>query len=540
MMNKKNTYVEVTVQTKPFPIGERLELAPWPEELQLSGEPFPFPPAIVIEGVEAGNPAERRTVETIVAFLDSVGRRTAERGTKPWVIRFKSGRKLTNPEAYQLKVAKEGALIEACGPAGRFYGTQTLLQILAGAWHTGLTLGNRVAVEPDPHGKKWVPTLSITDCPRYRLRSFMVDAGRSIFPLPYLKRIVRIMAHLKLNTLHYHAFDDELCGIRFNKLPLGRENPFAISLADLRELIEYAAGYHITVMPELESWGHAGSIIYHFPELYGAPGMWGGMSFGVGRKTYDLLAKIYDEVVEVLPDEALLHIGLDEALWATLPGESGRGHTPTNMVQRLHDLVQAAARRHKKEVSVHLWADHGGRPLPEKLRHKLAIQPWKYRQNDEPRIIEALQQYGGEGKTPCMMGAGWSSAHFQGSFEATRLWAREGLKYPNILGITNCMWCSNDLAGQMIGLYGGASYSWNPLKPGNTTRDPLWEDNRCAMLRRMRHWQSWHPDADPTGLNQDRLVEVYEGRYAFGPLAGKAVAPTTGWIRAELNKPRYR
>jgi hypothetical protein len=218
---------------------------------------------------------------------------------------------------------------------------------------------------------------------------------------------------------------------------------------------------------------------------------------------------------------------MDEANWTVLAQDKNKGHTPTNMVQKIYDLLQASAKKHKKTVTMHLWADHGGRPLPEKIKNKVVIEPWKYRHNDEAKIESNMQIYGGAGKTPVMMGGGWSSAHLEGSYEATRIWAREGLKYPNVVGITNCMWEGNDVEGQLIGLYGGACYSWNPAKPiNNPTRDPLWEDVRCNMFKRMRHWQHYFVDARADNINADRGEEVRYGRFAFGTRAGEVVAPT--------------
>ena len=81
----------------------------------------------------------------------------------------------------------------------------------------------------------------------------MVDMGRSAFSLSMLKRIVRILMRLKMNQLHLHLYDDELCGLKFDNLPFGEENPFAITINELAELVEYASQYHIEIVPELKA-----------------------------------------------------------------------------------------------------------------------------------------------------------------------------------------------------------------------------------------------------------------------------------------------
>jgi len=525
MMTKKK-YSEVTVGQKPVTLIERMEFSPWPKSCVYKKNYFAFPKNISLSGFTS---KDRRAQDTLCNFLETLPGVQFNGYEKSWQISFIPCTKKMSVEAYTLETGKAGAVISAASPSGLFYGIQTLIQILGCSWNAELILGSRTAAEPDAVNKKWIPSLFIDDAPQYNLRSFLVDPGRAPFTMPLLKRVIRIMAHLKLNMLHLHAYDDQLCGLRFYKLPLGSENPYALTLESVRTLIEYARGYHITVMPEIESWGHAQSVIYHFPETYGSPGMWGGMSFGIGKVTYDLLKKIYDEIVEILEPSAFLHVGLDEARWAMLHGEKKENHSPTTLVDKIYSLVMSVAKKHKKHVTMHLWADHGGRHLSEKIAGKVVIQPWKYRQSDEAAIIEDLKKYGGDGKTPCMMGAGWSSIHLQGSYEATRIWAAEGMKYPNIIGITNCMWESNDLSGQMAGFYGGAGYSWNPSKPEGTKEDPLREDVRCFLLKRMQHWQAYFPDADPAAVNLDRGEQVFQGRYVYGPHKGKPIAPTVDW-----------
>lgn len=526
---KKKTYVEVTVHRKPTPIMSRMEFSPVPRQVEYLERYFPFPMELRIEGLDPHQPKHERTAETLARFLDSLHGVRLNASADAYPIRFRHSTAVAHPEGYRLEIRKRACVIRASTATGFFYAAQTLIQILGCAFHTRLILSHADPLEPHADTERFVPELRIDDAPEYAIRSFMIDPGRAPFSMALTKRVIRIMSHLKFNQLHFHAFDDQLCGLRFRNLPLGSENPYAITMNDLAELVQYARSYHVALMPELESWGHAQSVIYHYPETYGGPGMWGGMSFGMGERTYALLGQIYDEVVEVMEPEARIHVGLDEAIWALLPGEAPGSDNPTQMVQRLHDLLQQAAKRHGKRITMHLWADHGGRPLPRKIAQQVVIQPWKYRQSDEQAIIRSLKQYGGRGKTPCMMGAGWSSIHLQGSYEATRIWCREGRQYPNVLGVTNCMWENNDLSGQMLGLYGGACYSWNPDKPANKENDPIFEDVRSWMLRRMRHWQGYFADADPAAIDLDRGYPVASGFYVGGPLLGTPVAPTVLW-----------
>jgi hypothetical protein len=527
---KKKIYVEVTVKRKPKPLIERMELNPWPKKLAYRKKYFPFPATFSLSGINFRKSEHRRTLQLLQECIDRMPGMTLSlnrAGGFPIHLALKSS--LRHPEGYTIELHEKGCKVRARTAAGLFYGAATLSQILACSYHVEVMLGAFRAAEPDAERLKYIPCLSIKDEPHYSIRSFMIDPGRAAFPVPYIKRIIRIISSLKMNALHLHLLDDELCGLKFDKLPIGSENPHAMTLKELREIISYARSFHVSIIPELESWGHVQSVLYHTPELYGGPGMWGGSSFGIGDKTYALLEKMYDEVIPVLEKESALHVGLDEAIWKVLPGNEKLGHTPQNMVQRIYDTVRKVAAKHGKEITLHLWADHGGRPLPEPIKSKVVIEPWKYRQQDEAAIIESLKKYGGKGKTPCMMGAGWSSIHFSGSYEATRHWTQHGSKYPNIVGVTNCLWCTNDLAGQLLGLYGGADYSWNPFTAWSRENDPVREDQRGFTALRMRKWQALFPDAEPEALNADRGPEVSAGLYCWGPMMGKAAAPTADW-----------
>ena len=70
-----------------------------------------------------------------------------------------------------------------------------------------------------------MPEIDINDYPAFNKRCFMVDMGRSVWRLPLLKRMIRILHRLKMNQLHLHLYDDELCSIKINELPFGSENP---------------------------------------------------------------------------------------------------------------------------------------------------------------------------------------------------------------------------------------------------------------------------------------------------------------------------
>ena len=475
---------------QPRSVVVRGEMAP-PKALRLERAPGAF-------SLRAGRAEELRRIARVEV--------TDERGAYPLAL-IRTELPGTLPGSYELSVTPEGASIRASDAAGAEYGMETLLQAVALAGP----------------GSPW-PLLTIADSPQYRTRCFMVDLGRSVFPLRMLERIVRILARLKMNQLHLHLHDDELCGIRYPGLPFGEENPFALSVDELARLVRYAASYHVEVVPELEAWGHVGSLTYHRPELRGGEGMYQGASFLISEGSFGLVESLLDRLVPALAERSTVHLGLDEAQWFC-SDELGGGFTPERMVGRYHDLLREVGRRHGRELTLRLWADHAGRPVPESIRPQVIIEPWQYWIAQREAIDKAIERYSA-GPTPWIMGAGQSSQEFRGAYHATRYWCRRAAGSPGVQGVNVTFWGSNDLARNLITLFSGAFWAWNPLASSSHASVDDYEMYDRAVFPIMRRWQLLFPDAYPDDMLRDQGPEVSFGYYVWGERHGEPVAPT--------------
>src|SRR5690606_2938986 len=107
-------------------------------------------------------------------------------------IRFEKKEDLA-PEAYQLIVTPKKISILANDAAGYFYGVQTLKQL--------------ISIET-PEGTQdqvyLVPSVSITDSPRFKWRAYMLDESRYFHGEDFVKQMLDQMALLKMNTFHWH------------------------------------------------------------------------------------------------------------------------------------------------------------------------------------------------------------------------------------------------------------------------------------------------------------------------------------------------
>ncbi|WP_308798974.1 beta-N-acetylhexosaminidase [Streptomyces sp. UH6] len=303
------------------------------------------------------------------------------------------------PEAHRLDVDPvTGVEIRGGGPAGVFWGAQTLRQLL------GPDAFRRAPVRPGVTAV--VPAVRVEDAPRFRWRGLLLDVARHFMPKDGVLRIVDLMAGHKLNVLHLHLTDDQGWRIEIRRhprltevgawrprtklghraSPLWDERPHGgyYTQDDLREIVAYAAARHVTVVPEIDIPGHSQAAIAAHPELgntdavdTAALGVWDtwGISPHVLAPT-DRVVRFYEEVLEEVLEifpAPFVHLGGDEC-----PKEEWRASaTAQARIRELgvgdEDGLQAwftahfarwLAGRGRRMVG---WDEilDGGRPLPE-------------------------------------------------------------------------------------------------------------------------------------------------------------------------------
>ncbi|MBK1790934.1 family 20 glycosylhydrolase [Persicirhabdus sediminis] len=161
------------------------------------------------------------------------------------VIELDGANKKLGEQAYQLEVGDQIKL-SASTNTGIFYGLQTLSQ-LAGT-------GDAVAKG------------MVVDQPKVKQRAMMVDCGRRYFEIEYLEKLMRQMARLKMNVLHLHFTEWNGFRLKSEVYP-GLASEQAYSKKDIRHLQDYAAKYHIEIVPEIDLPAHATWITNYAPEL---------------------------------------------------------------------------------------------------------------------------------------------------------------------------------------------------------------------------------------------------------------------------------
>ena len=240
-------------------------------------------------------------------------------------------------QGYELEVTPKGITIQALTPTGLFYGLQTVRQL-----------------EKDGQ----IACVKVKDAPRFAYRGLMIDCSRHFWSKDEIKKQLDAMAYFKLDRFHWHLTDGGGWRMEVKKYPRLTEetayrtesdwtkwwngknrqySPDPIRLVcwkgmnihggyytqdDIKEIVDYAAARHITIIPEIEMPGHSDEVVYAYPELSCTGKPYTQSDLCVGKEqTYTFMENVLKEVMQLFPSK-YIHIGGDEAerrTWKTCP-----------------------------------------------------------------------------------------------------------------------------------------------------------------------------------------------------------------------------
>ena len=240
-------------------------------------------------------------------------------------------------EGYRLDVTPNVITITASAPAGAFYATQSLRQLLP------VQIFRVARVD----GVRWqVPAVSIVDRPRFAWRGMHLDVSRHFMPKEFVKKYIDLLALQKMNRFHWHLTDDQGWRIEIKKYPrltsvgawrgrtlIGHEQSDTThnvydnkrhggfyTQDDIREIVAYARDRFVTIVPEIEMPGHSQAAIAAYPSLgnFGdSVGVWD--QWGVtphilnpSDTTIRFMQDVLTEVMALFPG-SYIHTGGDEA-----------------------------------------------------------------------------------------------------------------------------------------------------------------------------------------------------------------------------------
>jgi len=236
-------------------------------------------------------------------------------------------------EGYRLNVSDGAVTVTATGPAGVFYGLQTLRQLLPDSSWRAATIEAAPPIE--------LMGIEVSDEPVFAWRGVHLDVSRHFMPKGFVLKLIDLISLHKCNVLHLHLTDDQGWRIPVDAYPRlvevgawrresaaghSREGRFDgqphggfYSTDDLREIVAYAREHFVDVLPEIEMPGHMVAAIAAYPGLGNSLEprevltTWGVSPHVLNLEpaTLKFCTDVLDEVIDLFPF-GYIHVGGDE------------------------------------------------------------------------------------------------------------------------------------------------------------------------------------------------------------------------------------
>ncbi len=427
-------------------VKPELNLIPMPKQVDLKAGSFEVPTTLnfIIKGSSGMKNIGLENFATLlktelgtVIRQDGKGNGKSIRIEKKKDIGLKGGE-----EAYWLEVEKEGIKITATSEAGVFYAIQTLSQLIT---------ANRTG--------KSIPCLAIKDYPDIPVRGWQDDISRGPIPtMDFLEKEVSTLAAYKLNAITLyteHVF-------KMKKHPTLAPDD-GITEEQIAELSAYAAGYHVQVIGNFQSFGHMEKILSkpgyeHLAES-------GHILTPTKEESYQFMKEVYSEVVPAYSspffnincDEVFgLGVSLSKKMADSIGIEGIYGYH----INRLNELLKPY---HKKIL---MWGDIASDPkIVAKLPKDITVISWGY--HDAPSFDYAIKPFSDQGLNfwvaPGVSCWGSIFPNLKVAEININNYIRDGFKL-GATGVLNTTWdddALNFFENNWYGLVWGGEKSWN-------------------------------------------------------------------------------
>jgi hexosaminidase len=350
-------------------------------------------------------------------------------------------------EGYVLDIEPREAYVIGSTGSGVFYGVQTLKQLL-----------------PLPGTPRVLPTGTIRDWPAMRYRGIDDDLSRGPFPtLDFQKHQIRVFASYKLN-IYSPYFEHTLL---FPDQPLPAPPGSDLTPAEVAELVAYARPYHVTIIPDQESFGHLHQVLKYdlYQDVAETPH---GQVLAPGQPgSLPLIQSWFKQIAQEFPSP-FIHIGGDETFdlgfGRTKEDVQQKGYGPVYMafLTQIHDALAPLDRR------LLFWGDIGDEnpDAVSALPKDMIAVPWTYGRSPSydayitPFAKNGIQTWVAPGVS------NWNQVYPD---EKTALWniqgfVRDGQRLGSA-GMLNTVW-NDDGEGlfnmDWYGVLFGAAAAWQP------------------------------------------------------------------------------
>ena len=200
-------------------------------------------------------------------------------------------------QAYRLTLTPQRITIQANAEPGLLYGAVTLLQLLT-----------------PRAGRFWLPEGAIVDWPDLALRTIYWDDAHHLDRPETLREAIRLAALFKINGIALKLEGH----FQYRSVPQIVE-PYALSPDDYRQLTQYAARYHVQLIPFLDGPAHIAFILKH-PEYAGLRAF-PNSNYElcvVNPSAVALLKGMFHELLDANPGVSYVYLSTDEPYYVGL------------------------------------------------------------------------------------------------------------------------------------------------------------------------------------------------------------------------------
>lgn len=404
-------------------------------------------------------------------------------------------------EGYDITIDTNAVQILAGAPAGLFYGTQTIRQLLPAAVESEQSELHMASAWTIPPGR-------IIDHPRFAWRGAMLDVARHFFTVDEVKQAVDLLALYKLNMLHLHLSDDQGWRIQIDSWPnltvvggsteVGAGPGGFYTKQDYASIVRYAQDRFITIVPEIDMPAHTNAAIASYPQLgcsrptpglYGgtqAAGVYTGIAVGFSALcpdsavVYNFVDDVVREISAMTPG-AYFHMGGDEV-------EGLTNEQYVRFVERVQDIV------YKYNKTMVGWEEIG----KAHLRPTTIAQQWKsdsallaFKQGAKLLLSPASKAYLDMKYTPATeLGLDWAGyVDLRTSYDWDPVTYLQGVPEQSVVGVEAPLWTETvkniTAAFYMIvpRLPAIAEVAWTPASGKN------WDSFRTRISAHAPRWR---------------------------------------------------
>ena len=272
------------------------------------------------------------------------------------------------PEGYTITYANNTLTLTGATASGVFYAAQTAKQM----------------IERQPNGSFVLHAADIRDWPAMQYRGLSDDLSRGpIDNLDFQKKLIRKLAAYKANL--YSPYFENTQQYASNPLPAPPGG--GITADEARELVAYAAKYHVMIVPDQEAFGHLRHMLVYeeYQPLAETPH---GAVLAPGQPgSLQVIKQMFTELAALYPSP-FLHIGADETFdlgvgqTKAAVDQQGLGPVYLDFMQQIDNTLKPLNRR------LLFWGDIAERSpdllqgMPEDFKKNTIAISWHYSPSD--------------------------------------------------------------------------------------------------------------------------------------------------------------